>query len=773
MAERGKAATKVSTTRCPDGMSLKDWQTALRRQAAERGGYAVSEVSDRWAPGCFNVSGSNNRRTYRAVYLGPGNDHNYCDCMDFRTNCLGTCKHLEAVKAYLKEQRRKPATQLPRRSDIYMSYEDGRKLKLHICDGAPAELAVAALRYFDDDMTAVPGMVAELPAFIENAKRIDPHFHCYPDALNHILEARDRRRLLEMQERLSDEEIAGVLKTRLYPYQTEGIRFAFGAGRSLIADEMGLGKTVEAIGTAELLISRQMAASVLVVCPTSLKYQWKKEIERFTDSTVTVVEGLHTQRRELYMAETTYKIVSYHTLANDIKAMGTMHFDLMIMDEVQRLKNWNTQIAQAARRVDCDFSVVLSGTPLENRLDELYSVMQFVDQYALGPYYEFTARHTEVSETGKITGYRHLDEVARRLRHCMIRRRRSDVAPQLPPRTDQTLYVPMTREQRAIHDEARAATARLIQKWRRSNFLSEKERKRLLLLLSRMRMVCDSTYVLDQKTRCDTKPGEALQLIISMAENGGKAVVFSQWERMTRILTEELDRAGIGYEYLHGGIPAQKRRTLTDNFTARPETRVFVSTDAGATGLNLQTASLIINLDLPWNPAVLEQRISRVYRIGQERPVQIINMVAAGTIEERMLTTLDFKSDLLAGILDGGDSQITLDDSKLDRLAQVFGDDDAECGDEAADITGTMVSDSEEGAPTAGRDEPSELLADLSRVAGALARTLASAEATERLVDSMVATDESTGRTVVQIPVESREAVVNFLSNISKLFSNR
>ncbi|MDE6853761.1 MAG: DEAD/DEAH box helicase [Muribaculaceae bacterium] len=753
-------------------MSLKEWQSALRRQAAERGGYAVSEVSDRWAPGCFNVSGSSNRRTYRAVYLGPDNDHNYCDCMDFRTNCLGTCKHLEAVKAYLKERRRKSVTALPRRSDIYMSYKDGRKLKLHICDGAPSELAMAALRYFDDDMTAVPGMVSELPSFIENAKRIDPHFHCYPDALNHILEARDRRRLLEMQEGLSDAEIASVVKTRLYPYQVEGIRFAFGAGRSLIADEMGLGKTVEAIGTAELLMRRQMAATVLVVCPTSLKYQWKKEIERFTESTVTVVEGLHTQRRELYLADTTYKIVSYHTLANDIKAMGTLHFDVMIMDEVQRLKNWNTQIAQAARRVDSDFSVVLSGTPLENRLDELYSVMQFVDQYALGPYYEFTARHTEVSESGKVTGYKHLDDVSRRLRHCMLRRRRSDVALQLPPRTDQTLYVPMTREQREIHDEARSGAGRLIQKWRRSGFLSEKERKRLLLLLSRMRMVCDSTYVLDQKSRFDTKPGEALQLIISMAENGGKAVVFSQWERMTRILTEELDRAGIGYEYLHGGVASSKRRTLAENFTRDADTRVFVSTDAGATGLNLQAASLVINLDLPWNPAVLEQRISRVYRIGQNCPVQVINMVAAGTIEERMLATLDFKSDLLAGILDGGDSQITLDDSKLDRLSEVFGDDDAERTDVPSDNRGTMVSETED-AVSAGGFNPDDVIAELWRAAGSLGRVLSSAEATERLVDSLTSTDERTGRTVVQIPVESRESVINFLSNISKLFSKR
>ncbi len=224
---------------------------------------------------------------------------------------------------------------------------------------------MAAMRYFDDDYFAVPGMITELPAFIEQVKRLDPRFYISSDALNLILDERDSRRRRRLVADMTDKEIGAVLKTKLYPYQIEGIRFAFGAGRSLIADEMGLGKTVQAIGTAELLKARSMVSSALIVCPTSLKYQWKREIERFTDSDVTVVEGVYTRRRELYAAPTFYKIVSYHTLANDIKALGSLHTDMLIMDEVQRLKNWNTQIAQAARRIDSDYAVVLSGTPLE------------------------------------------------------------------------------------------------------------------------------------------------------------------------------------------------------------------------------------------------------------------------------------------------------------------------------------------------------------------------------------------------------------------------
>lgn len=756
----------LGTAQCPEGMTPAQWQRSLRRQAAAAGQFAVSELSDRWSPGQYTVTSPHSRRTYRTVYHGEGCDRNYCECMDFRTDNLGTCKHIEAVALWLQSRGKEPETALPRRSSIYMSYVDGRRLRLRPGTDASGELAIAAMRYFDDELNAVPGMVPELPAFIENARRIDPQFHCYPDALNYILEARDRRRRLQLLDSIDDAEIGGVLGTTLYPYQIEGIRFIFKAGRALLADEMGLGKTVQALGAAELMKRRNMISSAMIVCPTSLKYQWKKEIERFTGSTVTVVEGAAASRRELYPEPTFYKIVSYHTLANDIKALGLLTTDFLIMDEVQRLKNWNTQIARAARRIDADYCAVLSGTPLENRPEELYSVMQFVDQYALGPFYEFKARHIVSSDTGKTVGYRHLGEIGRRLAGCMLRRRKADVALQLPERTDKVLYVPMTREQSEIHDECRSAVAQLAAKWQRHRFLSEKDRKRLLLLLSRMRMACDSTFVIDQKTRFDTKIAEALQLVSAMAESGDeKAVIFSQWERMTRIMAEELDRAGIAYEYLHGGISAARRRTLADDFSHNPDTRVFLSTDAGSTGLNLQQASLVINLDLPWNPAVLEQRIARIYRIGQRRNIQVVNMVAAGTVEERMLSTLSFKSELFAGIFDGGDDQITLDDSKLSRIIEAV----AEVVPAEPATQGSLVAENEENDEAAPQPEtlaPEALLEKGMSFLGALARTLRSPEAKERLLDTIVHTGPD-GRTELRIPVESRKAVADILALFS------
>lgn len=785
MKQKRKNPLAISRDYCPEGMPEELWQRRLRVQAAHKGSFSVSPLPGHWAGSAYRVASPRSKRQYTVVFYGPSHPYNSCECMDFRTNNLCTCKHIEAVSQWRNERHIDNRPAFPQFSVLDVSYRNGRRLRLRTAPNAPQELGIAAMRFFDDDSYAIKSRIHELPSFIEAARRIEPGFHCTGDALNLILEERDRLRRREMGEVLTDDDIASVIKTTLYPYQKEGVRFAFNAGRCLLADEMGLGKTVQAIATAQLLLSKHLVGSVLIVCPTSLKYQWKKEIERFTDATVTVIEGAHTKRRELYNDDALYRIVSYHTLANDIKALGSLQVDMLIMDEVQRLKNWNTQISQAARRLESDYAVILSGTPLENKVEELYSIMQFVDQYALGPYHEFMSHTTITDETGKVVGYKNLNEIGEKLKNHMLRRRKADVAPQLPERTDKILYVPMTKEQRTIHDEAMNGVAQLVSKWQRTRFLSEKDRKRLLLLLSQMRMVCDSTYILDLTTHYDTKVAEVTQLILALLENGNeKAVIFSQWERMTRLICQELEHEGIAYEYLNGSVPSQQRGKICESFNSNPDIRVFVSTDAGCTGLNLQSASIVINLDLPWNPAILEQRIARIHRIGQRHGIQVINLVAAGTIEERMLTTLNFKQNLFEGILDGGEDRITLDDNKLAKVAEgvarMIGD-----GNEHAVDDGTLVASTDTESP-AEKEQPSsenapenasetapapdELIGSGLRFLGGLAQTLKSEEATKKLIDSIVHTDETTGATELRIPVESKESITALINTFRGFF---
>lgn len=678
-------------------------------------------------------------------------------------------------------------------------------MKIRIGTDNKEEFEQLASEYFTADGVLKEDVPDLFIDFLTRARAINDTFRCYDDALNYILDQLDKQRIATiLDKKYSNGNLQNLLKTKLYPYQEQGILFAARTGKSIIADEMGLGKTIQALGTAELLKNEGLITSVLILCPTSLKYQWKNEIERFTDSDVLVIEGNHLIRRDLYNSEPFYKIVSYNSACNDIKILKSLQTDLLIMDEVQRLKNWKTQISQAARHIQSEYSVILSGTPLENKLDELYSISQFVDQYCLGPFYKFKDKHIITSNSGKVIGYQNLNEIGKTLQKILIRRRKQDVHLQLPERMDKILFVPMTKEQEEIHEEYRGIVAKLVVKWQRFHFLSEKDRQRLLLSLSKMRMVSDSTYIIDQKTRYDTKIDELMSILTELFENGDeKVVVFSQWERMTRLVALELDKCEVRYEYLHGGVPSEKRKDLIVNFTNDPNSRVFISTDAGSTGLNLQAASLVINLDLPWNPAVLEQRIARIHRIGQKHNIQVINFVSKNTIEERMLTTLNFKSSLFGGILDGGEDSVFLENSKFDQLMHTVEDLTVS---EAGEVTPTvdlqdfetpvadfvepkndpekemekaekpsdfMTSESADMGTVSSPQEvaPEQLLQQGFSFFAGLAKTLSSPEATQKLVSSIVEEDKETGKTSIRIPVSDKKSVENVLTMVGKLFA--
>ena len=553
-------------------------------------------------------------------------------------------------------------------------------MKIRIGSTAAKEYRELAKTYFNEFDELRPTAYEAFGDFLSEARKLDDAFRCYKDVLDYVLEQRERlHRLKTVNEKYTDEVLDSLLRAPLYPYQRDGVRFCAMAGRSILADEMGLGKTVQAIATAELLRREQFVGQVVVLCPTTLKYQWKREIERFTNATAIVIEGTPEQRREQLNTDVTYKIASYNSINQQLKELETLDADMIIMDEVQRLKNWNTQIARSVRRIRSRYAVILSGTPLENRLEELYSIVELADQFLLSPYYLFKDRYIVTDETGRTIGYRNLGEVGQRVSSVMLRRRKQDVALQLPARIDKKLFVPMTREQMEAHNDLKLQAARLVAKWHRQHFLPETDRQQLLLTLQQMRMACDSLYVLDEHSRFDTKVEETMNILdeCGVTLNGEgqlngqaspKVVIFSQWERMTRLVAQELERSGVEFVYLHGNVPARERQNRVESFQNDPQVRVFLSTDAGAMGLNLQAASIVINLDLPWNPAILEQRIGRIHRIGQMRGIEVIDLISAGTIEEEMMTKLRFKSALFEGVLDGGEDAVFLSDDKFSGL---------------------------------------------------------------------------------------------------------
>lgn len=714
-----KKTKKISYHRQPEDLSNREYQLELRRQFGPKQLFELENHGDHPVWSDFTVSNPGQKTAYRMAIRGTEPGDNFCGCYDFRTNQLGTCKHLEWALVKLantwgnkKHFKKGP---LPRTySSLAVNYSGEQpELQLRIGEEQREAFTALATDYFADSGKVKNHAWLQLDQFLEAARSLDDGFRCYPDALQLIVQRREDERRDLITQRLDQDpnSLDGVINAKLYPYQREGALFAFQAGRAMIADEMGLGKTLQAIAAAELFRRELGIDVVYIVCPTSLKYQWQAEIKKFTNATVQVVEGPQHKRVEQYADPAFfYKILTYNVVARDISQLNSQRPDLVILDEAQRIKNYDTKIAHAVKRLESPHRIALTGTPLENKIEDLYSIVQFLDQYRLGPLWKLNARHIARDETGVVRGYRYLDEINSKLTDLMIRRLKKNVAHQLPPRVDKNLLVPMTTPQKAMHDGYQNDVAQLVAKWRRHNFLSEQDRLRLMGYLQLMRMSCDSTYIVDQKNHHDTKIDELFYLLEErLADAEQKVVIFSQWARMTKLVGERLAAKDIAFASLHGGVPSKDRGALLDRFRDDDDCRIFLSTDAGGVGLNLQRAALIVNLDLPWNPAVLEQRIARVHRLGQERGVQVVNLISEGTIEHRMVHTLRFKSQLAAAVLDTGQDSVFMSDRKfsdfMEHLEQVQS---APIGESAGEATSDEADNLETPAGQAS-DHPNSL----------------------------------------------------------------
>lgn len=415
---------------------------------------------------------------------------------------------------------------------------------------------------------------------------------------------------------------------------------------------------------------------MLVVCPTSLKHQWKNEFARFAEREVQVIHGLRASRQLQYREDVFCKITHYESLARDADLIAAWAPDLVIADEAQRIKNWNTIAARALKRIASPYCMVLTGTPLENRLEELVSIVQFVDQHRLGPTWRLLDEHQRRDEVGRVIGYRALDRIGQTLAPVMLRRRKAEVLAQLPERVDNRIFVALTAEQRIHHEENKDIVARIVKRWRKCGYLSDTDQRRLHCALQNMRMVCNSTFLLDRETDHGNKVDELMTVLDELFEDpSAKAVVFSQWlgthELIARRLGKDRGQRDWGHVLFNGSVPGDKRGALVEEFHRDPACRLFLSTDAGGVGLNLQhAAAVVVNMDQPWNPAVLEQRIGRVHRMGQSRGVQVINFIGQGSIEESMLSVLAFKKSLFAGVLDGGEVDIFMQGTRLSKFME-------------------------------------------------------------------------------------------------------
>ena len=684
MARRQSKAAK----RRPQAPVFKGWISTDADEIRRREWRGRTEVDDvevldgSGRPfGDYRVSSSNGNN-YVVELRALGERINSCGCRDFATNGLGTCKHIEGVVGRVRRGAGKATNT---RIEVYVNATRGEALRI----GQPDVVAEHDAALADEVASLCSRLrrgsanaLRELRRLADanpSAMRVSRQLDAWADAQR--AEARRARRRAAFEAKLAsgEQSFAGLLKRPLLPYQKDGVlHLAFGE-RALLADDMGLGKTVQAIAACALLRDLHGIERVLVVCPASLKTEWEEQIGLFSDLSATAVFGDAGERRRQYQHGEFFTLCNYEqVLADGDELAALVRPDVIVLDEAQRIKNLQTKTAAAIKRLDSRYAFALTGTPLENRIDELYSILQFLNPRLLGPLFRFNREYYELDERGRPVGYRNLDQLAERVSSVMLRRRKEDVETELPGRTTKTFFVPMTETQRSFYEDYEHLVARLASIARRRP-LTREEFEKLQRYLACMRMVCDTPSILEDKAHDCPKMEELERLLPDLlADPERKIIVFSEWVRMLSLVREHAVGAGLEFAWHTGEVPQQRRRAEIRRFREDPDCRLFLSSESGGVGLNLQAADTVINLDLPWNPARLEQRVARAWRKHQTRPVSVVNLVSEDTIEHRMLTLLDQKRALADAVLDrrGDPADVKMPNSRsafLERLERVIG----------------------------------------------------------------------------------------------------
>jgi SNF2 family DNA or RNA helicase len=688
---KSKKQLKSKKKSAPDKIRvppMHDWRTTdedeinRRRLRAREESFRITNIDpEHRIYSNFNVQSSSGMAYEVEIRDLLGNGH-ACSCVDFRTNELGFCKHIEAVRLNLQKRFPKLFKSASNTGSEWIEIELDRDHETLCMASNNKRVPPSVSRLFDCNRRLSIESPEDAVAIIDKSKRRGSNIRISQE-ITRWLEGRQRiaerghlRQAYEQKVQSGDWPSHETL-VPLYPYQREGMLHLAFNERALLADEMGLGKTIQAIAACALLHRLGKAAKVLVVTPASLKSEWEEQIQKFTALSHHVVFGARPVRLKDYDNPSFFNIVNYEQMLPDaLDVNQRMKPDIVVLDEAQRIKNWNTKTAQAVKRLESRYAFVLTGTPIENRIDELHSLMDFLNPEVLGPLFRFNRDFYELDERGRPAGYRNLDRLNERVAPHMVRRRKSDVETELPERTDHNHFVRLTERQQE-HYEAHKYTADRLLATARKRPLRKEEMQILQIKLAMMRMICDSNFILDEKDRVCPKLKELEEILEEAKANGAKVIVFSEWERMLQLVRGLCEDLGLGYAWHTGKVPQKKRRGEINAFKSDPDCMVFLSTDSGSTGLNLQNASIVVNCDLPWNPAKLEQRIARAWRKHQTNAVTVYNLVSEGTIEHAMIGTLSNKQALADGVLDrmGDLKNIRLGSGRqafLERLEQVM-----------------------------------------------------------------------------------------------------
>lgn len=492
------------------------------------------------------------------------------------------------------------------------------------------------------------------------------------------------------------------MKLEPYPFQKIGIAYLVSVQKGILGDEMGLGKTPQGIGAANELLKEGLVKKVLVIVPASLKYQWQNEIGKFTDYTAIVAEGTLVKRKKIYNtfaeSDVEFLIAGYETVRNDIELFKELEFNCIIQDEAHKLKSRTTKLYKAIIQLDSEYKFALTGTPMQNRPDEIFALMSWIDPEVLGKITAFRKEHIVSGEKfGRRfmeLGYKNLDAIREKISTKLLRRMKSEVAPDLPEMIFSTIRADMTGPQLKLYkaiDEDFKKLQLDIQDFYAAQTesdavagLKSKEEDKILGFMYMMQAVSDHPLLLAQGSskmakkylplirECRTSPKleELVEMLIPVVERGSKIVIFSQYTQMLQLIRQRIVKEFEQEPYMiYGAVPSKERQVQVSDFEVNPMRQLMLLSDAGNYGLNLQVADTLVNFDLPWNPAVLKQRAGRIHRINStHEKVDIVNMITNDTIDEQIEKTLNLKEALGDGLIERSEEEKDIMKELLENL---------------------------------------------------------------------------------------------------------
>ena len=465
--------------------------------------------------------------------------------------------------------------------------------------------------------------------------------------------------------------LPATLQADLRDYQHEGFewlsRLAHWGVGACLADDMGLGKTIQALA---LLINRAPAGPSLVLAPTSVCLNWESETHRFAPTLNTRIFG--TGNRKAFVESLQpfdLVICSYTLFQQEAELLNSVRWETAVLDEAQAIKNMATKRSQAAMHINAGFRIATTGTPVENRLDELWNLFRFLNPGLLGSHKTFTERFATPIERDRDKPARTL--LKKLIRPFILRRTKSQVLQELPPRTDIVHRVELSGEEAAFYEALRRKALDNLSGGAEGQGVGERQIRILAEIMRLRRACCNPQLVLPECNISSSKLTAFLEIVDELRENGHRALVFSQFVDHLSILRKELDKDNITYQYLDGSTPTKERQERVKAFQSGQGELFLISLKAGGVGLNLTAADYVIHMDPWWNPAVEDQASDRAHRIGQLRPVTVYRLVAANTIEEKIVALHGQKRDLADSLLEGTETAARVSaDDLLDLLRE-------------------------------------------------------------------------------------------------------